>query len=434
MKTLAALSLFLALPVLAANAPLDDKASDPRTLGWMQGFPPAPDKLIMQPDSDFFSFPKMRWSVCHMRELMPTKQISRGLGASVPFEYALSSMQDSKIDQLRFLPLGSDKPMTWQASLAANYTDGLVVLHKGKVVYEYYSGCLTELGQHAAMSMTKSLTGLAAEILIAEDKLNDKTLVRDIIPELKDSAFGDASVRQVMDMTTALKYSEDYANPKADIWQYAAAASPLPKPANYLGPNGYFEYLTTIKKQGQHGQVFGYRTVNTDVLGWIISRMTGQDYAQFISERLWQNMGAEQDAYVSVDAKGTSYAGGGLNAGLRDMARIGLLMLNNGTINGHRLFPKEVVSHIRQGGDKQVFAKAGYKTLPGGSYHSMWWHYHNEHGAYAARGVHGQTLYIDPKAEMVIARFASHPVAGNAANDPTSLPAFAALGEYLLNK
>lgn len=174
--------------------------------------------------------------------------------------------------------------------------------------------------------------------------------------------------------------------------------------------------------------------MNTDVLGWVISRVTGQGYAQFISERLWQKMGAEQDACVSVDAKGTSYAGGGVSAGLRDLARIGELMRNNGQLHGQSLFPAQVVKNIRQGGDKNAFTKAGYRTLPGGSYHSMWWHYHNNHGAYAARGVHGQTLYIDPKAEMVIARFASHPVAGNAANDPNSLPAFAKLGEYFLKQ
>lgn len=229
-------------PKPACLAQLNAEASDPRALGWMQGFPPSADKQIMQPDSNFFSFPKMRWSVCHMRELMPTKSISRGLGASVPWVYAL----DKNIDALSFLPLGKDQPMSFKDSLAANYTDGLIVLHKGKIVYEYYSGCLSEIGQHAAMSMTKSLTGLAAEILIAEGKLDDKKLVADIIPELKHSAFGDATVRQVLDMTTALKYSENYAGPKADIWQYAAAANPMPKPSNYQGPNGYFDYLKTV--------------------------------------------------------------------------------------------------------------------------------------------------------------------------------------------
>ncbi len=408
----------------------DAAASDPGTLGLMQGFPPPPDKRVMQPDSDFFSFPKMRWTVCHIRELMPTKQVSRGLGAPVPLEYAL----DNGIDAVTFTPMGGEKPMTWKEALAANYTDGMLVMHKGKVVYEYYTGCLAEAGKHAAMSMTKSMTGLLAEILVAEGKLDDKALVSTIVPELAESAFGDATVRQVMDMTTGLSYSEDYADPNADIWVYSAAANPMPKPADYKGPVGYYEYLQTVQKEGEHGDAFGYKTINSDALGWIISRTTGKSITDLFSERIWNRMGAEQDAYFTVDGIGTPFAGGGLSAGLRDLGRIGQLMLNRGEINGQRLFPAEVADNIRGGGDKAAFAKAGYKTLAGGSYRGMWWVFHNDNGAYAARGVHGQTIYIDPTAEMVIVRFSSHPVAKNAAIDPTSIPAYHAVAEYLMSR
>ena len=412
-----------------AQVPLSDRESNPIKLGWMQGFPPPQDKLIMQPESDFFSFPKMRWTVCHIRELMPTKEVSRGIGAPVPMAYAL----DSGIDSVKFNPLGSNKPMTWKQSLSANYTDGMLVLHKGRIVYEAYSDCLNDTGKHAAMSMTKSLTGLLAEILVVEGRLNPTAKVATIIPELKDSAFGNATVRQVMDMTTSLKYSEDYADPNADIWVYSKAASPLPKQKGYKGPNGYFEYLQTLKQDYiKHGEAFGYKTVNSDALGWIISKVTGKDIASMLSERIWQKMGAEQDGYMTVDAKGIPFAGGGLSAGLRDLGRIGQLMLNSGEINGQRLFPKEVVENIQAGGDKNAFAKAGYKTLEGGSYHSMWWVMHNEHGAYAARGVHGQTIYVDPTAEMVIVRFSSFPSAANSKIDPTSLPAYQAVAKYLM--
>lgn len=402
--------------------------SDPRRLDWMTGFPPPPEKLIMQPESDFFSFPKLRWTVCHIRELMPTKQVSRGIGPPVPLEYAI----DDGIDAVTFSPMGGGQSMTWKESLSANYTDGILILHKGRIVYEKYLGCLDEIGKHAAMSMTKSITGLLAEILVVEGQLNDEAKVSSIIPELKNSAFGNASVRQVMDMTTALDYSEDYADPKADIWVYSKAASPLPKPRDYEGPNGYFEYLQTVKQDGDHGEAFGYRTINTDALGWILSRTTGKDLAHLLSERIWSRMGAEQDGYMTVDARGTPFAGGGLSAGLRDLGRIGLLMLNDGMINGQRLFPKEVIENIRAGGDKKAFDRAGYKTLEGGSYRSMWWVLHNKHGAFAARGVHGQTIYVDPSAEMVIVRFASFPTAKNAQIDPTSLPAYQAMAKYLM--
>jgi len=421
-------TLTLAWPGQANAQALTAEESDPATIGWMTGFPPPPEKLIMQPDSNFFSFPKLRWTVCHFRELLPTEQVSRGIGAPIPLDYDLDEVA---IDALTFKPIGSRDTMTWKESLAANYTDGILILHEGRIVYERYSGCLDELGKHGAMSMTKSLTGLLAEILVAEGSLDDMALVSTVIPELKDSAFGNATVRQVMDMTTGLAYSEDYSDPNADIWIYSRAASPLPKPAGYEGPNGYFEYLQTVQPEGEHGDAFHYKTINTDALGWIVSRVASMEVTELLSERIWRRMGAEQDAYMTVDGNGTPFAGGGLSAGLRDLGRIGLLMLGEGEINGERLFSPNVVANIRKGGSKKAFAKAGYKTLPGGSYRSMWWLFHNKHGAYAARGVHGQTIYVDPTADMVIVRFASFPTAKNGNIDPTSLPAYEAVADYL---
>ena len=414
---------------------LSAQDSDPRVMGWMKGIPPPPDKLITQPDSNFFSFPKLRWSVCHLREFLPTEEISRGLGAPVPLNYlAPSEFADLRqtIDSLTFRPMNSDQQMTWEESLYANYTDGILIIHKGTIVYERYFGCLTEDGKHAAMSMTKSVTGLLAEILVVEKVLDDARLVRDIIPEIGDSAFATATVRQVMDMTTGVQYSEDYSDPNADIWLYSAAASPLPKPAGYKGPNGYWEYLQQVKPEGRHGDQFHYKTINSDMLGWIISRVTGKWVTELASKRLWRPMGAEQGAYQTVDGKGVPFAGGGISAGLRDLGRLGLLMLNEGVINGVRLFPAEVVQKIRAGGDQSKFA--GFATIPNGSYTSQWWVFHNDHGAFAARGVHGQTIYVDPTAEMVLVRFASFPQAQNGFIDPTSLPAYQAVAEYLMSE
>ncbi|MDI3335604.1 serine hydrolase [Defluviimonas aestuarii] len=419
----------------AQNAPLSAQDSDPRVMGWMEGFPPSPDKLITQPDSNFFSFPKLRWSVCHLREFLPTEEISRGLGAPVPLDYltpAEFAETAREIDALTFTPIDGDAPMTWEQSLYANYTDGILILHMDRVVYERYFGCLAEDGKHAAMSMTKSVTGLLGEILVAEGVLDDTALVRDIIPEIGDSAFATATVRQVMDMTTGVQYSENYSDPNADIWLYSRAASPLPKPEDYEGPDGYWEYLQQVKPEGNHGDQFHYKTINSDMLGWMISRVTGKSVTELASERLWQRMGAEQDAYQTVDGKGVPFAGGGISAGLRDLGRLGLLMLNGGEINGERLFPAEVVDNIRAGGDPAKFT--GFATIPNGSYTSQWWVFHNDHGAFAARGVHGQTIYVDPTADMVLVRFASFPQAQNGFIDPTSLPAYQAVAEYLMSR
>lgn len=431
----AAIFLFVSLPTFVTAQTLTAQESDPIEMGWMQGFPPPPEKLITQPDSNYFSFPKLRWSVCHLREFLPTEEISRGLGAPVPLDYLPLNEFDAErkaIDALTFKPTNSDDSMTWEQSLYANYTDGILILHRGRVVYERYFGCLSEDGKHAAMSMTKSVTGLLAEIMVVEDTLDETALVRDIIPEIGNSAFANATVRQVMDMTTGVKYSENYADPEADIWRYSAAASPLPKPQGYSGPDGYWEYLQQVQPEGKHGDSFHYKTINSDMLGWIISRVSGKSVTELASERLWRRMGAEQDAYQTVDGKGVPFAGGGISAGLRDLGRLGLLMLDEGVINGERLFPAEVVRKIRAGGDPAKFE--GFPTIPDGSYSSQWWIFHNEHQAFAARGVHGQTIYVDPTAEMVLVRFASFPRAKNGYIDPTSLPAYQAVAEYLLMK
>jgi len=414
----------------AGAAPPDVTASDPGTLGWMQGFPPPEAKRIRYTDSDYFAFPKLRWTACHFRQLMPTVGVSRGPGAAVPLPQRL----DAAIDALPFTPLNSHTRMTWAQSLQANYTDGIIVLHDGVVVYERYAGCLQPDGQHGAMSVTKSITGLLGEMLVADGVLDENETVGAIIPELARSAFGDATVKQVLEMTTALRYSEDYADPNAEVWQYAAAGSTLPPAPGYTGPRSYYDYLQTVQKQGGHGEAFGYKTINTDTLGWIIARRTGKPVSTLLSERIWTRLSAEQDAYYTVDSSGTPFAGGGLNAGLRDMARLGQLLLQDGRSNGQQVIPAAAIARIRVGGDKRAFAKAGYTLLPGWSYRGMWWVSHNPHGAYMARGVHGQALYIDPAAKVVIARFGSHPVAGNSANDPTTLPAFDALARYLMTQ
>jgi CubicO group peptidase (beta-lactamase class C family) len=407
---------------------LDAQQSDPVKMGWMTGTPPPPDKIVRFEDGSFFQFPALRWSVAHMRQFMPTVNVSRGLGTVK----ALLTTSQKDIDKVKFIPLGESQPMTWEESLQKVYADGVIVMHHGKVVYEKYFGALTLDGQHAAMSVTKSFTGTLGIILAKEGLIDTTKIVSEYLPELKTSAFGDASVRQVMDMTTALQFSEDYADPNAEIWKFSAAGNPLPKPKDYDGPKSYYEYLPTVKKKGVHGEAFGYKTVNSDVLGWIIARVTGKTVAEVLSEKVWKKLGVEQDAYYSVDAVGTPFAGGGLNLGLRDLARFGQLILNEGKVGAEQIIPKAAIDDIRKGGSKKAFAKAGYSLLKGWSYRDMWWITHNEHGAFCARGVHGQLIYVDPKADMVIVRFASHPVAGNAANDPYSLPAYHAVAKFLM--
>ena len=423
--TVLASSIILAQPASVLNA----ADSDPVKMGWMQGTPPSPDKMIGFEDGGYLTFPKTRWSFSNWRQFVLSAPLLRGSTAVRNFRRA----ERADIDAVTFTPIGSDKPMTWKASLAANYTDGIVVLHKGKIVFERYFGVTTPQTQHIAYSVTKSFVGTIAASLIAEGKLDPDALVSHYVPELSSSGFGNATVRQVMDMTTAVAFDERYGDINSDIARYSMAGRGFPRPANYNGPEGFLSFLQTIGPKGDHGERFTYRTANSDVLGWIVARSGGAPLREQMQARFWSQLGMEQDGAIVIDAQGTPFSGGGLMPALRDMARFGEMMRLGGKWNGKQIVPAAAIADITKGGGKAEFAKNGaYPTLSGWSYRGQWWISHNEHKAYMARGIHGQAIYIDPKAQMVIARFASHPVAGNVTFDPTSLPAYHALAKHLI--
>jgi CubicO group peptidase (beta-lactamase class C family) len=426
----AAILLLLSTFPLHAQSPqppLDAVASDPNTLGIMQGFPPPPDKIVRIADGSAWKFPQLRWSFSHERQLGPTVAVWRG--AKRPSELPRAERRD--LDKVTFKTLDR-KPMTWDQSLAANYTDGIIVLHKGRIVYERYFGALDAHRPHMIMSCTKSFVGTLAAILAQEGKLDPSAPVVRYVPEMKDSAYADATVRQLMDMTTGIQYSEKYADPNAEIWLYIAAGGWFPVRPDYKGPRTLYDFLKSLKKEGEHGQAFAYKTPNAELLGWVVQRVSGKPLAQLLSETIWQKIGAEEDAGFAVDGVGTPIAGGGMLVPLRDFARVGEMLRLDGKYNGKQIVPKQVIDDIRKGGDKALFAKAGYDTLPGWSYRDMWWISHNDHGVYTMRGIHGQALWIDPKAKVVIARLASNPVAANAANDPISLSAYMAVAKELM--
>jgi CubicO group peptidase (beta-lactamase class C family) len=416
-------------PIPTNGAP-DAATTDPVRMGWMQGDPVPPERRVRFDDGSMYRFPEMRWAFSNLRRLLPTTRVSRG---TAPVSALPRADRDREIDALRFTPIGGGAPVRWDASLGANFTDGIVVLHRGNIVYERYFGALDADRTHLAWSVTKSLVGTLAASLVAEGTLDPHAPIAELVPELGSSGFADATLRQVLDMTTALDYSEDYADRGSGFWRFNRAAGMAPRPADYDGPEGFCAFLQTVRASGRHGGGFTYRTVNTDVLGWVLRRATGRTLGELLAERIWFRIGAEHDGDLLVDACGTEYAGAGFNGGLRDMARVGEMLRNDGVAaSGERLLPSAAIAGIRGGADRSAFAKAGYATLPGWSYRDMWWISHNAHGAWCARGIHGQALYIDPKAEMTIARFASHPLAGNVNLDPMSLPAYHALAEYLL--
>jgi CubicO group peptidase (beta-lactamase class C family) len=411
-----------------ASPRLDALTSDPVTMGWMVGSPPPPDKQIRYADSTFARFPGTRWSYSHLRELMPTAVVARRDAPIV----ALPRDDRDDLDEVRFTPLGSNASMTWGESLLANFTDGLLILHKGRIVYERYFGVLDAFTPHIAYSVTKSFVATIAAALVHERVIDEHATVPVYLPEVNRSGYADATIRHLLDMTTDMNYVEDYTDENSSIWQFSRAGGFRPRPPGYRGPDSFYEYIETLPKAGPHGERFAYKTVNTDTLAWVMRRVTGKRLSELLRDRLWTRLGVEQDAYFTVDPTGVEFAGGGLNLTLRDLARFGEMMRLDGAFNGQQIVPAAVVADIRRGARMDHFALAGYTLLPGWSYRNMWWVSHNPHGAYTARGIHGQAIYVDPAAEMVIARFASHPLGANANLDPTSLPAYHAVAEHLM--
>ena len=437
----------------------DPAATTVEALGWMRGFPPPPERRIRFDDpAGYGSFPRNRWAFSHMRELAPTANVWRGAGAPRPLPAAARPIDPRAVrcramaspapgrPKLASAPSGGSEPRE-AGSVGANssgetcdfaemlwhtYADSVIVLHRGEVVYEAYWGEGRPERPHICYSVTKSFVGLLAATLAAEGQLDPDALVPHYLPEMAGSAYADATLRQVMDMTIGVRYSEVYADPRAEVHDYARAGGMLPRPAGYAGPGCFYDFLPTLAKQGAHGQGFTYKTVNTEVLAWVLRRVSGLPLAELLGQRIWQRIGAEQDAYFLVDPIGTESGGGGLNCTLRDLARFGELMRNGGRVGDAQVVPAAAIAETAAGGSPEGFTLSGYDQLTGWSYKNMWWVTHNPHGAYMARGIHGQSLYVDPKAEMVIVRYAAHPLATNAANDPLTLPAYQAVANSLM--
>ncbi len=407
---------------------LDAHTSDPVLMGWQQGLPPAPDKTIHWADAGHMRFPMHRYAFSNMRQFLPTARVTRGSGPVWELPVALRD----DLDAVPYQALDDGRALTWELSLAENFTDAIIVLHRGVIVYERYFGVTRPDSTHIAFSITKSYVGTLAEMLIAEGKLDPAAPIAALLPELASSGFADATLRQVLDMTTALDFSEEYTDPNSGIGAFSMALGLTPRPPGYAGPTDVFSYLPGIAKAGTHGERFTYRTCNTEVLAWIVARTAGLRLDQLLSERIWAPLGMEQDADFLIDSTGMPFAGGGLNPVLRDMARFGEAMRCDGHGNGGQMIARDVVAGIKAGGDPAKFAPAGYEFLPQGSYRSQWWSMPGNHGAFSARGIHGQAIYVDPVAEVTIARFGSHPIAANGSIDAASLPAFRAIADHLL--
>ena len=394
----------------------------------MEGFPPAADKQITQ--AGFMRpYPNPRWSFHHARELFPSRRVARGNGGV--YELPRAEGLEQQITNLTFAaPDG--RQMSFQQYLDETYVDGVLIMQHGKVLFEQYQAGVPEDEPHILWSVTKSVMGLLATQLIEEGELKLDALVTDYLPELESSGWRGATVQQVLNMTADIDYSEVYADRNSDVVKYSLAAGMSPAPHDYPGARDLYSYLPTITAgEDPHGKSFRYRTTHTEVLGWVLRRVTGLSTAALIEQRIWRKLGAEQDAYMLLDAKGTEWAGAGFNVTLRDLARFAEMVRLEGRFNGQQVVSAEAVRTIYEGADREAFKAAGRDYQPGYSYRNQWWISHNDDGAMEALGVHGQMIHINPAVGMVMVRLSSHPVASSAQTMPLTIPAMAALADLL---
>ena len=394
--------------------------------GWrdrhlMTGFPPNPAERVTR--DNWNRFPQSIWAFQHARQLFRSSGVARSQNPrALPVALA-------DLESLRILgPVGMG--MSWRDYLEATHTDAVVVLHRGVIVEERYGRDMTPATPHMVFSITKSIVGLLAEILAAEGAIDLSGLVDHHVPELATSAFAGASIRDLLDMVDGAAFDETYSNPDAEIHTWSPA---------YWGPKtgqppsaGVYEALIGLtRRAAPPGSRFAYRTPVGDVIGWVLKRATGQALSELIATRLWAPIGAEHDAYLIVDSAGQEIAATGFNATARDLARLALMLLEDGKVGGQSIVPSGALASLRQGGDRALFAAADQPTRPGWSYRSLWWHTHNANGAYCALGVYGQRLFIDPTHQLAVVRLGSHPDAGSAPTDSLHAAAFEALVKVL---
>jgi CubicO group peptidase (beta-lactamase class C family) len=411
----------LGLPPAQAQAPAlpSPESTDPVTLRLMQGSPPPPDKTVRL--ANVLQYPNGRWAFQHLRELGPTATVWRGAAgpstlAPAPRELGGLAFTDDK---------GAATTLAdWQKN---TYTDGLLVLHRGQVVYERTYAGMGLAQPHVLWSLSKSLVGLVATELIQNGTLDAKAPVSRYLPELQQSAWADATVQQTLDMTTGVRYSEDFADPNAGVFQYLIAAGLLPAPAQHTGPKTLTAFLPTLQQAGPHGVAFQYKSVDTEVIGWLLQRVTGKRYAELLSQMLWAPIGAQEDGYVWADGIGTQVTSVGVSATLRDLGRLGDMLRQGGRFNGRQVLAPATVAEIRKGADPQQFKAAGMAARAGYSYHNHWWIPHDADGTFEAKGLNGQHVHVNPAAELVVVKLSSHPVPNTLFTHRLDRQAFAAI-------
>ncbi|WP_207768721.1 serine hydrolase domain-containing protein [Pelagivirga sediminicola] len=366
----------------------------------MEGFPPPPDKVPGPSNWDMPPF--NRWSFQNMRSLFPTVDVRRGDGPVRP----LAASSQEGLGGVTFQTLAGAE-CTVDDWLDQSYTDGFLVMSRGKVVLERYLNDMHGHTPHLSQSVAKSIVGTLAGVLHGEGALDLHAPILDLLPELGESGYAGATLGQVLDMRSGARFTEDYNTPGSDMTRIDIASGwrpPLPgEPAPTIR-----DVIQTLPGVRPHGEAFSYRSIETDVVAWALERAGGASLAQLLSSRIWQHLGAERDGFFTVDKAGTALADGGFNATLRDYARFGLMMLQGGAVEGRQVVPEAWVRASARG-DTAAFGEPYTATSPHGAYSRQWWIHDARRGDFMARGVFGQLIYLDPQTEFMAVKLSTWP-------------------------
>lgn len=344
------------------------------------------------------------WAFRHVSEFIPTARIAAAPGlAEDPLASAEGLLREAFV-------FAGEKTTVAQA-LHTTSADAMVVLKSGRVVADFHAPGFDLQTRHILFSASKSVTSIMAGILHDDGLVDFDELVPHYVPELRASAYADARVRDVLDMRVSLDFEEVYHDPDGLYARYRRAGLLDPSRPGEAGT--VVELIAGLKKgRGEHGGPYHYASPNSDVLGLVIQGASGRRFPELVSERLFQPLGARQDACVTVDRAGTPRTGGGINMTPRDLARIGEMMRQGGMAHGRRIVSQAWVQDTVTGGSATAWAQGEAASwLPQGRYRNKWYQTGAGNGAFFALGIHGQWLYVDPRAEVVIAKFSSQPTA-----------------------
>ena len=380
--------------------PYDHATPSAREGGIMEGFPPPPDRRVEPMNWDRYPF--NRWSFQNVRRVLPTRAVKHD-----PASLRRLPREEADLSGVA-VPVPGGGRVALERLLAALDTDGCIVLKDGKVRFEAYLNDMRADSLHLSQSVSKSLVGALVGIQIGRGVIDPESPVERTVPELARCGYAGARVTDILDMRSGVRFVEDYLDPDSEMGLLDRATGW--KPARPGEAAGVYDLILTLRQDRPHGGTFQYRSIETDVLGWVLERSAGRHLCMLMEELLWAPMGAEADGCFTVDRAGTALGDGGLNATLRDYARFGLLMVEDGRREGRSVIPSAFVEECRRG-DSSVFdEKDRFLRFPDACYSRQWWVLDQERGITAALGIFGQMIYIDRARGFVMVFLSSWPL------------------------